>query len=60
VKTDGSTRAYRITNTLDEAIQIGRRIAMNNGYELIVHRQKQTSPAGAGEVRAGLRPDFST
>ena len=38
VKTAGSMRAFRVTSTHAEAIQIGRRIAMNNGYELIVRR----------------------
>lgn len=38
VKTAGSARAVKITSSLEEAIQIGRRIAMNNGYELIIRR----------------------
>lgn len=38
VKTTGSMRAARITSSQAEAIQIGRRIAMNNGYELVIHR----------------------
>lgn len=40
VKTAGSRRAVKITSTQDEAIQIGRRIAMNNGYELVIYRRR--------------------
>ncbi len=39
VQTAGSKRAAKITATQEEAIQIGRRIAMNNGYELVIYRR---------------------
>lgn len=42
VKTSGASRAARITASQAEAIEIGRRIAMNNGYELIVRRPSST------------------
>ena len=42
VKTSGAKRAAKITDTQAEAIQIGRRIAMNRGGELIVHRTDGT------------------
>lgn len=38
VKTQGTKRRVKICDTLAEAIQIGRRIAMNRGCELRVHR----------------------
>lgn len=42
VKSAGAKRAAAIVPTMAEAIQIGRRIAMNNGRELIVHRRDGT------------------
>ena len=38
VKSRGATKRHRIVDTQAEAIQLGRRIAMNRGSELIVHR----------------------
>lgn len=38
VKTAGNEKRHRIVDTMGEAIVIGRRIAMNRGTELIVHR----------------------
>lgn len=38
VKTAGAQRAVKITATQGEAIQIGRRVAMNQKAELVVHR----------------------
>ena len=42
VKSEGAKRAARIFPTQAEAIQVGRRIAMNRGCELIVHRTDGT------------------
>lgn len=42
VKSAGATKAAKITDTMAEAIQVGRRIAMNRGSELIVHRPDGT------------------
>ncbi len=38
VRTAGNERKHRICETMAEAIVIGRRIAMNRGSELVVHR----------------------
>ena len=37
VRTAGK-KVHRVVDTMGEAIVIGRRIAMNNGSELLVHR----------------------
>lgn len=42
VKSANADRAVKVTSTQAEAIQIGRRIAMNRGAELIVHRTDGT------------------
>jgi hypothetical protein len=42
VKSANAERAVKVTATQVEAIQIGRRIAMNRGAELIVHRTDGT------------------
>lgn len=42
VKTDGKRRAAKIVRTQAEGIQVGRRIAMNCGAELIVYRADET------------------
>ncbi len=42
VKSANAVRAVKLTSTQAEAIQIGRRIAMNRGSELIVHRTDGT------------------
>lgn len=42
VRTAGSERAVKITSTQSEAIQVGRRIAINQKSELIVHRANGT------------------
>lgn len=42
VKSAGSVKRYRIVDTQAEAIRIGRRIAMNRGAELVVHRMDGT------------------
>lgn len=42
VITRGNKKAHRIVATQGEAIQIGRRIAMNRACELIVYRQDST------------------
>lgn len=38
VRTAGALKSYRTGLTQEEAIQIGRRVAMNRGTELLVHR----------------------
>jgi hypothetical protein len=42
VKTAGAKRAAKITATQAEAIQVGRRIAMHRGTQLIVYRADGT------------------
>lgn len=37
VKTENSERAYRVTELKEEAVRIGREVAMNQQAELIVH-----------------------
>lgn len=44
VKTEKSEKAYRITDTQKEAIDIAREIARNQQSELIIHRPN-------GEIR---------
>jgi hypothetical protein len=44
VKTEKSEKAYRITNTQKDAIEIAREIAKNQQSELIIHRPN-------GEIR---------
>ncbi|MDI9636911.1 DUF2188 domain-containing protein [Kamptonema cortianum] len=41
VKSDRARRAAKVTKTQAEAIQIGQRIAMNRGAELIIYRLSQ-------------------
>ena len=48
VKTSGSKRAVKTTLSQAQAIQIGRRIAMNNGIELVVHRSIATNQSKGG------------
>lgn len=38
VKAEGASRAYRVTNTQAEAINIGRNISRNQNSELFIHR----------------------
>lgn len=42
VKSAGSEKPSKVTSTQAEAIQVGRRIAMNRGSELVVHRTDGT------------------
>lgn len=42
VKSAGSEKSSKVTSTQAEAIQVGRRIAMNRGSELVVHRTDGT------------------
>lgn len=42
VKTEGSERAYRVTDTKEEAVEIGRELAKNSGVDLIVQRTDGT------------------
>ena len=37
VKTEGASRAYRVTNTQAEAISIGRNVSHNQNSELYIH-----------------------
>lgn len=37
VKTEGMSRAYRVTNTQAEAISIGRNVSHNQNSELYIH-----------------------
>lgn len=37
IKTSGSDKAYRITETQTEAIKIGKEVAKNNATELLIH-----------------------
>jgi len=37
VKTDGASRAAKVTSTQKEAIDIGKRIAQNQGTDLTIH-----------------------
>lgn len=37
VKTENSQKAYRNVSTQQEAIEIGKNVAKNNGSELIIH-----------------------
>ena len=42
VRTAGAERSAKVTSTQSEAIQVGRRIAINRGSELVVHRTDGT------------------
>ena len=37
VKTEGASKAYRVTNTQAEAISIGRNVSRNQNSELFIH-----------------------
>lgn len=37
VKSDGSKRASRVVNTQQEAIDVARRIARNQGVDVVIH-----------------------
>lgn len=45
VKTANSSKAYRLTNTQKEAIQVAREVAINNKSELLIHGKN-------GQIRA--------
>lgn len=36
-KTEKSKRAYKVTSTQKEAIEVGKKIAKNNNSELLIH-----------------------
>lgn len=42
VKGEGANRAYRVTQTQAEAINIARSVSRNQGSELFIHRQDGT------------------
>ncbi|MBN9504351.1 MAG: hypothetical protein BGO01_08545 [Armatimonadetes bacterium 55-13] len=39
VKSTGASKASKVTSTQQEAVQVARKIAINNRAELVVHRQ---------------------